>query len=126
MNLKIFLANFVYKFHLETAYKVFSYSGLGGVWYRIMYRKQMKEDIAFYKEPEVQARIERILSQLADDESRITYRKANKFRQKRYGKDRPRVTYPQYFVPELIGVGKSVRRFLWIVEGILGTPMMIL
>lgn len=112
MDLKKILADAVYKFHLEAAYKVFSYSGLGGVWYRIMYRSQMKQDIEYYQRPEVQTRIKRIIPQFADDESRVTYKKAIKFKQKRYGKDRPRVTYPQYFLPSLIGDGADEEVFI--------------
>lgn len=111
-SIRAVLANSVSKFHLEVLYKVFSYSGLGGVWYRIMYRSQMKQDIEYYRRPEVQTRIKRIIPQFADDESRVTYKKAIKFRQRRYGKDRPRVTYPQYFLSSLIGDGDDEEVFI--------------
>lgn len=100
-SFKITLANSVAKFGLEPLYKVFCYSGLEGVWYRIVWREQMKKCIAFYSNPEVIKRIKRICAHLSDDESKKTYQKVIKFCQRRLNRDRPHETYPQYFIPEL-------------------------
>lgn len=98
------LAESVARFHLEKLHEIFCYSGLGNIWYRMTCKEQVKEDVRYYSNPDIQKRIEQILAKLSDEESRITYEKVIRFRQYHYGKDRPHFTKPQYFIKEL---GKS-------------------
>lgn len=108
------LAESVTRFHLEKLHAIFCYSGLGNIWYRMTCKEQMKKDEEYYNNADIKKRIEYIIGKLSDEESKVTYKKAIKFRQHHYGKDRPKFTKPQYFIREL---GKSINEEVFIDGG---------
>ncbi len=108
------IGQLVEKYNLYFFYKIFCYSGLEGIWYRALYRKNMKDDILFYSNLANEKRIATIVDKLSDEESKITYMKAIKFKQRRKGIDRPHFTYPAYFIPE---IGECLEREVFIDGG---------